>query len=132
MNRAPLLVALCSAVVLLVVGCGKPSGVTETRLGKIPEELSGLTFSPDGTRYAYAEETESGARMVLDGKPGPEYDDIAAGLHTFSLDSARFLYVAVKGESWIVETDAAGRGSPVDTRIEILDADGKPIDRLLL
>ncbi len=31
-----------------------------------------------------------------------------------------------------IETDAARRGSPIDTRIEVLDAKGKPVQRLLL
>ncbi len=36
------------------------------------------------------------------------------------------------GQQWIIETDAARRGSPIDTRIDVLAADGKPIERLLL
>lgn len=36
------------------------------------------------------------------------------------------------GETWIVETEGERRGSPVDTRIEVLDAAGRPITRLLL
>lgn len=36
------------------------------------------------------------------------------------------------GQTWIVETLAAQAGSPVDTRIEILHADGRPVPRLLL
>lgn len=39
---------------------------------------------------------------------------------------------AKKGEAWAVETEAARRGSPLDTRIEILHADGKPVERLRL
>jgi len=34
--------------------------------------------------------------------------------------------------SWIIETDAAGRGSPLDTRIEVLHADGKTVERVKL
>jgi WD40 repeat protein len=36
------------------------------------------------------------------------------------------------GEAWILETEAARRGSPIDTRIEVLSADGLPLERLLL
>ena len=35
-------------------------------------------------------------------------------------------------QQWIIETDAARRGSPIDTRIDVLGADGRPIERLLL
>lgn len=37
-----------------------------------------------------------------------------------------------QGETWIIETEAARRSSPVDTRIEVLHADGRPVERLLL
>jgi WD40 repeat protein len=43
-----------------------------------------------------------------------------------------FRFEAKAGEPWILETDAARRGSPVDTRIEVLHPDGKPVARLLL
>jgi WD40 repeat protein len=36
------------------------------------------------------------------------------------------------GQKWIIETNAARRGSPIDTRIDVLTADGRPIERLLL
>jgi hypothetical protein len=36
------------------------------------------------------------------------------------------------GQTWIVETKAARSGSPLDTKIEILDAVGNPVPRLLL
>lgn len=43
-----------------------------------------------------------------------------------------FRFTAKAGQQWVVETDAARRGSPIDTKIEVLDAEGKPIERLLL
>ena len=36
------------------------------------------------------------------------------------------------GENWIIETEAARRGSPIDTRIDVLTADGRPIERVML
>ncbi len=36
------------------------------------------------------------------------------------------------GEQWIIETEAARMKSPLDTRIQVLHADGKPVQRLLL
>lgn len=47
-------------------------------------------------------------------------------------DNDYFRFESKAGESWIIETDAARRGSPVDTAIEVLTADGKPIERVLL
>ena len=36
------------------------------------------------------------------------------------------------GEPWIVETRAARRGSPCDTRVDVLEPDGHPVPRVLL
>jgi len=36
------------------------------------------------------------------------------------------------GRTWVIETQAAQRGSPVDTRLEVLHADGRPVERVLL
>ena len=47
-------------------------------------------------------------------------------------DNDYFRFESKAGQTWIVETDAARRGSPVDTVIEVLQADGKPIERVLL
>src|SRR4029077_1914353 len=43
-----------------------------------------------------------------------------------------FRFESKAGATWIVETDAARRGSPIDTAIEVLQADGRPIERVLL
>ena len=37
-----------------------------------------------------------------------------------------------KGQTWIIEIDAARRRSPLDSKIEVLDAQGRPVERLLL
>jgi len=53
----------------------------------------------------------------------------AAGAAT-DVDLVRF--ASKKGQTWIIETEAARRGSPLDTKIEVLAADGKPVPRVLL
>ncbi len=47
-------------------------------------------------------------------------------------DTDLFRFEAKAGQSWIIETMAARRGSPIDTKIEVLHADGQPVQRLLL
>ena len=42
-------------------------------------------------------------------------------------DADLFRFEAKAGETWIVETEGERRGSPVDTRLEVLDAAGRPI-----
>lgn len=43
-----------------------------------------------------------------------------------------YAFEAKGGEQWILETDAARRGSPIDTAIEVLDAKGNRIERVWL
>lgn len=47
-------------------------------------------------------------------------------------DADLYRFESRAGQTWIVETDADRRGSPIDTAIEVLDANGQPVDRLLL
>ncbi|WP_395747119.1 c-type cytochrome domain-containing protein [Prosthecobacter sp.] len=47
-------------------------------------------------------------------------------------DIDHFAFEAKKGQTWIIETLADMAGSPADTKIEVLHADGKPVQRLLL
>jgi hypothetical protein len=37
-----------------------------------------------------------------------------------------------RGQTLVIETEAQRRGSPIDTKIEVLSPDGKPVERLLL
>ncbi len=47
-------------------------------------------------------------------------------------DVDEFRFSAKSGQQLIIETMAAQRSSPVDTKIEVLSGDGKPVPRLLL
>lgn len=47
-------------------------------------------------------------------------------------DADHFRFEAKKGQRWIIETMAARRGSPADTKIEVLHVDGRPVERLWL
>lgn len=47
-------------------------------------------------------------------------------------DNDHFAFDARKGQTWIIETTAAQAGSPADTKIEVLHADGSPVPRMLL
>jgi len=49
-----------------------------------------------------------------------------------SADVDLFRFQASAGQTLVIETDAARRGSPLDTKIEVLHADGRPVQRLLL
>ncbi|MBW8884417.1 MAG: hypothetical protein JF612_06470, partial [Planctomycetia bacterium] len=47
-------------------------------------------------------------------------------------DEDLFRFDAKAGDQWIIETKAARAGTPLDTRLEVLDAGGQPVPRLLL
>ncbi|MBI3416849.1 MAG: hypothetical protein HY043_16285, partial [Verrucomicrobia bacterium] len=57
---------------------------------------------------------------------------IAATVADQTDDEDFFRFDAKAGEQWIIETQAAQRGSPIDTKIEVLQGDGKPVPRLQL
>lgn len=50
--------------------------------------------------------------------------------HPGDVDFYRFDSKA--GQVWVIETQAAQRGAPTDTRIEVLHPDGKPVERVIL
>jgi hypothetical protein len=56
----------------------------------------------------------------------------ATGRSPSAADVDLFRFESQAGQAWIIETEAARRGSPVDTRIEVLDVAGKPVPRVLL
>ena len=64
---------------------------------------------------------------VADGRLAPPADMAGAA------DADLYRFDAKKDQTWVVETVAARRGSPADTKVEVLHAaDGKPVPRLLL
>jgi len=65
--------------------------------------------------------TRSGAILAPDGGKMPP-----------RLDTDHFAFYAKKGQTWIIETLAAQVGSPADTKLEVLDAKGQPVPRVLL
>ncbi|MCI0359931.1 MAG: hypothetical protein L0211_15750 [Planctomycetaceae bacterium] len=49
-----------------------------------------------------------------------------------TLDADLFRMGAKSGDQWIIETKAAKSGSPLDSKVEVLDKEGRPVPRLLL
>jgi WD40 repeat protein/mono/diheme cytochrome c family protein len=70
--------------------------------------------------------TKLAAPGIADGRIMPNSDRPGEG----DVDVYRF--DARKDQTWIIETVAARRGSPADTKIEVLDTSGKPVPRVLL
>ena len=57
---------------------------------------------------------------------------LAGGASSVGADVDLYRFEAKAAQQWIIETEAERRDSPVDTKIDVLDATGKPIERVLL
>lgn len=74
-----------------------------------------------------SEDNDKPAHAVRMAAPGA-----ASGRINAAGDADLFRFESKKGRVWAVETLAAQRGSPTDTRIEVLHEDGRPVQRVLL
>jgi len=78
------------------------------------------------------------APAVVNGRIGPAMsavkEPVRAGARRApeAQDADLFRFETKKGQRWIFETMAERLGSPVDTRIEVLHADGSPVPRVQL
>ncbi|MDD4267376.1 MAG: hypothetical protein PHO07_04985 [Pirellulales bacterium] len=86
---------------------------TETSLGPFPPEVrESAVLSPDGRHLGYIDSSD-GQRVVLDGKPQPVYDRVAA--LQFSPDGSQLAYAAQRGGRWCIV--AGDRESPGYERV---------------
>jgi WD40 repeat protein len=86
----------------------------------------------DGDESVEAEPNDAPAQATVLAVPGVIGGRIWARDPDKAGDVDLFRFEARKGQMLIVEIDAARRGSPLDSKIEILDAAGKPVPRVLL
>lgn len=119
--------------------------VKPTAVGELPIsiQLDGARFLRPVTVRAVAEsETyenepndvpqQATAVPVTTATPGYAVGRLFANAKQATPDVDLFRFESKQGQTWIIETEAARRGSPVDTKIEVLDTAGKPVPRLLL
>lgn len=83
------------------------------------------------TKVAEKEPNDSPAEATTLSAPG-----VATGRIALEGDRLRdadlYRFTAKAGEQWIVETNAARSGSALDSKIEVLHGDGRPVQRMLL
>ncbi|MBL9123547.1 MAG: pre-peptidase C-terminal domain-containing protein [Planctomycetaceae bacterium] len=84
-----------------------------------------IEVEPNGT-------PEQATRVSAPVTIGGRIFDSQADAATAAADVDLYRFDAQAGQEWIIETEAEKRGSPLDTKIDILDAGGKPIERVLL
>ena len=64
--------------------------------------------------------------------PGIVTGRIFGGDHNQPLDADLYRFDAKAGDQWIIETKAARINSPLDTKVEVLSANGQPVPRAFL
>ena len=97
-------------------------------LSEVPPEVD---YGPQPTldqlpKVAEVEPNDEPQQATPLAVPGIATGVIASG------DDDLFRFEAKTGDQWIFETIASRSGSPLDTKIEVLTADGQPVPRLLL
>jgi tetratricopeptide (TPR) repeat protein len=84
--------------------------VTDGVAGPLIEGAGTRIFSPDGSRVAYsAQIDETKCAVVVDGRPGPEFDVVGARCEisdtAFSEDGTRLAYVGRRAGKWYTVVD---------------------------
>jgi WD40 repeat protein len=85
-------------------------GVRESPEYEMDLNIDPVAFGPRDNRLAYSVRKNGRWMMVVDGREGPGYDDIAAGSIAFHPNGRDFVYVAA-AQGWVVAED--GRQGPV-------------------
>lgn len=78
------------------------------------------------------EPNDSPTQAVRVTAPGGVSGRIDARSADAPADVDHYQFTAKKGQTLILETTARRRGAPVDTRLDVLDSAGRPIERVLL
>src|SRR5262249_13748315 len=105
-----------------------------TQLSEVPPEVDygqqpALDSLPKIAEVEPNDEPEQAASISA---PGVATGRIFAAEQRDGRDEDLFRFEAKAGDQWIIETKAARAGSPLDTKLEILDSRGQPLPRLLL
>jgi len=79
-----------------------------------------------------AEPNDAPARALAIPAPGSVCGRIRARPAGQPADAGYYRFESKAGRTWVIETTAARRGSPIDTRIDVLWPDGRPVERLVL
>ena len=104
-----------------------PVDETKYRVRRAPKVLVSATPAA-----AEAEPNDSPDRATPMVVPGVADGVLASAASPSSPDVDLFRFDARAGQALLIETLAARRGSPADTKVEVLHQGGKPVERLLL
>jgi WD40 repeat protein len=97
-------------------------------IGNLPEVLEAEPNDAPDVATAIAVPCTVGGRIWRTAAA----DGAATAGSSHQADADLYRFESRKGQSWIIETEAARRDTPLDTKIEVFDAAGRPIERMLL
>jgi hypothetical protein len=126
---------------LTLIGYNLPSDQPKPRVTASDGEKLKVKLDPEQFRWRgdlTAAVTEK--PLVLESEPNNSFQEatgipapgVAAGRITTSDPEDWYRFEAKAGQTWIIETAADRLGSPLDSKIEVRDAEGKPVLRTLL
>ncbi|MFP6701676.1 MAG: c-type cytochrome domain-containing protein, partial [Planctomycetaceae bacterium] len=109
----------------------RPVPLTQATVPSPQQDLANDNLS----KQAETEPNNTPAKASTLAAPGVATGVLAGASHdtpNTAEDVDLFRFSSNKDQSWVIETRAARDKSPADTRIEVLDDDGRPLIRLLL
>ena len=106
--------------------------------GEVTVPLDEVRYRVRGALKVMVDRTPAVAEAEPNDSPGNATAMTAPGVadgvisSAGSTDADLYRFDAKARQAWVIETLAARRGSPADTKIEVLHADGNPVERVLL
>ncbi|RMH42481.1 MAG: hypothetical protein D6689_08075 [Deltaproteobacteria bacterium] len=86
------------------------------RVGGNWDGVDAIRFSPDSQRVAFVARDGTDQRWVVDGQPGPLFDELTYDMHdtpfTWSRDSRHFAYVGARKKKHVIVVDGEPAGDP--------------------
>jgi len=116
-----------SAAVVPLDAKTRTSKPLDVLVGGLPEVVETEPNDTPGQATVMSAPGRAGGRIWKSG-----VDPNSSDAFSMTSDSDLFRFESKAGEKWMIETEAAQRRSPTDTVIEVLHADGRPVERLLL
>lgn len=110
----------------VVAGVGGPLAVGQQSVASIPMPAGDMSEAMD------VEPNDVPAEATPITVPAKIAGIIHANREGQTNDADLYRFTAKAGEEWMIEVNAARQKSPLDSRVEVLDADGQPIPRVLL
>lgn len=115
---------------------GVENGGANTVYSPLDEVPPTVDYGPQPTsdklpKVAESEPNDAPGTATKVSAPGVITGQIATA-GTAKRDADLYHFTAKANDQWVIETNAARSGSHLDSKIEVLHADGRPVERLLL